>query len=362
MVFLYSILVFPGVVLVLSALLVLAERFLVSHGPFGIDINGEMQLEVEGGVSLLTALYDNEVYIPSACGGQATCGYCKVTLKQGGGEVLPTELPFLSRREIRERVRLACQLKVKENLALRVPDEYLKVQEFLARVKSTRSVTPDIKEVRLELIEPKEIEFQPGQYIQVKCPDPDGDFVFRAYSISSKVSEKSEVELIVRLLPGGVGSTYIHNMKVGDPVTFTGPFGEFVLSDDPEAEVVCVGGGCGMAPIKSIIQSMFECNPDRKAWLFFGCRRPQDVFYLDDFDALKAQYPGLRIAYALSELQPEDQWDGDKGFIHLSVDKHLEPTGKRQAFLCGPPPMIEAVMEVLEDKEFEEEEIFYDKF
>ena len=362
MVFLYSILIFPGVVLVLSALLVLAERYLVAHGPFEIDINGEVQLNVEGGMSLLDALYDNEIFIPSACGGQATCGHCKVTLTEGGGDVLPTETPFMSRREVAEGVRLACQVKVKEDLGLRVPEEYLDVQEFQAVVKSTRDVTPDIKEIRFELIEPKEIEFRPGQYIQVKCPDPDGDFVFRAYSVSSKVSDKNEVELNVRIVPGGIGSTYLHNLQAGEPVTFTGPFGEFVLSDDPETEIVCVGGGCGMAPMKSILHTMFEENPERKAFFFFGCRGTDDIFYLDDYLEMEKKYPGFKVVYALSDMKPGDEWAGEKGFIHLSVDKSLDLGVKRQAFLCGPPPMIEAVMEVLEDKELEEEDIFYDKF
>ena len=362
MTFVYSLTVFPGVVLGLSILLVIAERWLVSHGPFEVDINGEAKLDVEGGGTLLNALYDNRIFIPSACGGQATCGHCKVQVVQGGGEVLPTETAFLSRREEAEGVRLACQLKIRESLTIRVPEEYLNVQEFSARVKSTRDVTPDIKEIRFELIEPAEIEFRPGQYVQVKCPDPDGDFLFRAYSISSKVSEKTEVELNVRIVPGGIGSTYLHNLEEGDPVTFTGPFGEFELDPDADTEIICVGGGCGMAPMKSILQTMFEENPGRKAWFFFGCRGTGDIFYLDDYRAMEERYPGFRVVYALSDMKPGEQWQGEKGFIHLSVDKLLGVGGKRQAFLCGPPPMIEAVMDVLDEKELAEQDIFYDKF
>ncbi len=361
-IFLYSLLVFPGVVLVLSALLVLAERFLVDAGPFEIDINGEMQIQAPGGATLLQALYDNRIFIPSACGGQATCGHCKLRVKEGAGDLLPTELPFMSRKERQEGVRLACQVKVRGPLVIDVPAIYLDVQEYRAEVKSTRPVTPDIKEIRFRLIDPPEIEFKPGQYIQVKCPDPDGEYVFRAYSISSKVSEKNEVELNVRLVPGGIGSTYLHNLREGDEVTFTGPFGEFELSQDPETEIICVGGGCGMAPIKCILTSMFEQNPDRKAWLFFGCRGTEDIFYYDLYEEMAKKYPGFRFVYALSDLKPGEQWDGEKGFIHISVDKYLNRGGKRQAFLCGPPPMIAAVMEVFEDKELPEEHIFYDKF
>ena len=355
-------LIFPGVVLVLSALLVLAERFLVDQGPFEIDINGEMQFNAPGGVTLLQALYDNEVFIPSACGGQATCGHCKVAVTEGGGDVLPTEVSFVSRKERSEGVRLACQVKLKEPLKLEVPPMYLDVQEYQAVVKSTTVMTPDIKEIRFKLVEPKEIEFRPGQYIQIKAPDPDGDSVFRAYSISSKASDKTEVELNVRLVPGGIGSTYLHNLKEGDPVTFTGPFGEFELSDDPETEIICVGGGCGMAPMKSILHTMFEENPNRKAFFFFGCRGTSDIFYLDDYLEMEKKYPGFKVVYALSDMQPGEEWDGEKGFIHLSADKLLDRGGKRQAFLCGPPPMINAVMEVFEDKELHDKDIFYDKF
>ncbi len=363
MIYLVSILVFVAVLVVLAAFLVLAERFLLDYGVCPISINaGEEVLEVEGGQTLLEALNSSEIYIPSACGGQGTCGYCKVAVRAGGGQVLPTELPMLTRREVRSGVRLACQVKVREAMEIRVPEEILKVQLFQAVVESTRPLTHDTKEIRLRLREPDAIEHRPGQYVQVQAPSPDGP-VWRAYSISSPVHEPHIVELVVRLVPGGIGSTYLHHLAEGDPVTFTGPFGEFRLTEETEREVVCVAGGCGMAPVKNIIETIYEREPARTCWLFFGCRTTADSFYYEKFRELAAAHPNLHVVYALSEPGEEDRdWAGETGFIHLSVDKHLDPEVPRQAFLCGPEPMIDAVTRVLEDKGLDPHDVFYDKF
>ena len=219
-----------------------------------------------------------------------------------------------------------------------------------------------MNEMRFTLVEPAEISQRPGQYVQIVAPSPDGP-VFRAYSISSASYETNEIELVVRLVPGGIGSTYLHNLQPGDPLTFTGPYGEFRLDEDPEKEIICVGGGCGMAPMKNIINTLYNRWPDRSCWLFFGCRTTGDVFYLNEFKELAKKHPNLHIVYGLSDpLGPEEQWDGETGFIHLACDKHLEPNVERQAFLCGPPPMIDAVTSVLEDKGIKSEDIFYDKF
>jgi Na+-transporting NADH:ubiquinone oxidoreductase subunit F len=357
------VLAFAGLLVALAGLLIVAERLLVTYGICKIDINSaERTLEVEGGQTLLDALTDNEVFIPSACGGKGSCGYCKVTVLSGGGPVLPTETPLLTRQEIRQSIRLSCQVKVREDLRIRIPEEYLKVQLFAATVETTRYLTHDIKEVRLRLNEPPEIRHRPGQYVQVQAPSPEGP-VFRAYSISSPAYEPNIVQLLVRLVPGGIASTYLHNVQVRDAVAFTGPFGEFRLDEDPEVEVVCVGGGCGMAPMRNIIYTLYDRWPDRSCWLFFGCRTTRDVFYLEDFEQLADKHPNFHVVYALSEeLPPEEVWHGETGFIHLSVDKHLQPGVRRQAFLCGPPPMIEAVTQVLLEKGMHPEEIYYDKF
>lgn len=363
MVYLWSVLCVAGLTVALAALLMVAERLLINYGICRLDINaGEKPLEIEGGQTLLSSLYSNEIFIPSACGGKGSCGHCKITVTTGGGPVLPTETPYLTRKEIRSRVRLACQVKVREDIYVRIPTELLNVRMFSSTVESTRELTHDIKEIRLKLNEPPEISQSPGQYVQVQAPSPDGP-VFRAYSISSATYEPSVVELVVRLVPGGIGSTYLHNLNVGDPVAFTGPYGEFRLNDDPGVEIVCVGGGCGMAPMKNIIYTIYNRWPERTCWLFFGCRTTHDIFYLERFKKLAKEYPNFHVLYALSdELGPDEKWDGETGFVHLSVDKHLETGVPRQAFLCGPPPMISAVTRVLEEKGINSEDIFYDEF
>ena len=363
MVYLWSVLSFAGLTVVLSAILIVAERFLVNYGICKLDINaGEKPLQVNGGQTLLSTLYDQNIFIPSACGGKGSCGYCKITVSAGGGPILPTETPYLTRKEIRSNVRLACQVKIREDIYVRIPEELLNVKMFNSTVESSVALTHDIKEIRMRLDEPVEIAQRPGQYVQIQAPSPDGN-VFRAYSISSPSSESNVVELNVKLVPGGIASTYLHNLKPGDSVNFTGPYGEFVLNEDPSVEIICVGGGCGMAPMKNIIYTLYDRWPDRSCWLFFGCRTTQDVFYLEQFQNLAKKHPNFHVVYALSDKLAEgEKWDGEAGFIHLAADKYLKTGIERQAFLCGPPPMIEAVTRVLEEKGLSRENIFYDEF
>ncbi|MHC4271315.1 MAG: FAD-binding oxidoreductase [Planctomycetota bacterium] len=363
MVYLWSILAFSSLTVALSALLIIAERLLIDYGICKLDINaGEKPLEVDGGQTLLSTLYANEIFIPSACGGKGTCGHCKITVNSGGGPVLPTETPYLTRKEIRSNWRLACQVKIREDIYIRIPEELLNVKMFSSTVDSIVDLTHDIKEIYMQLDEPSEISFRPGQYVQIQAPSPEGP-VFRAYSISSPVYDKNAVELNVRLVPGGLASTYIHGLKSGDAVNFTGPYGDFYLNEDPSVELICVGGGVGMAPMKNIIYSLYDKWPDRSCWLFFGCRTTLDIFYLDQFQKLTEKHPNFHVVYALSdELGPDEKWDGETGFIHLSVDKYLELGIQRQAFLCGPPLMIEAVTRILTEKGVSSEDIFYDEF
>jgi len=363
MVYVWSVVCFGGLTMVLATLLMVAARVLVNYGVCKLDINaGEKPLEVEGGETLLSSLYANNIFIPSACGGKGSCGHCKIVVTCGGGPVLPTEKPHLTRKEILSGVRLACQVKIREDIYVRIPSELLDVKMFDATVASTVTLTHDIKEIRINLDEPGEISQRPGQYVQIQAPSAEGP-VFRAYSVSSPPHERSEVELIVRLVPGGVASTYLHNLNAGDKVNFTGPYGEFWLNEDPSVEIVCVGGGSGMAPMKNIIDTIYHRWPERACWLFFGCRTTQDVFYLDRFKELAARHPSFHVVYALSDALDEgEKWDGETGFIHLSVDKFLEPGLARQAFLCGPPLMVEAVTRVLTEKGVTPEGIFYDEF
>jgi Na+-transporting NADH:ubiquinone oxidoreductase subunit F len=362
-IYLWSVLCFSGLTVTLAALLVVAERFLVNYGICKLDINaGEKPIELEGGRTLLSSLYENEIFIPSACGGKGSCGHCKITVTSGGGPLLPTETPYLTRKEIRSNTRLACQVKIREDIYVRISSELLNVKMFTSTVESTVVLTHDIKEIRMRLDEPAEIIQRPGQYVQIQAPSPDGD-VFRAYSISSPAYESNVVELNVRLVPDGIGSTYLHNLEVGDTVNFTGPYGEFFLNQDPSVEIICVGGGCGMAPMKNIIYTIYDKWPDRSCWLFFGCRTTQDIFYLEQFKELAEKHPNFHVVYALSDkLGPDEKWDGQTGFIHIGVDKKLKENVPRQAFLCGPPLMIEAVTRVLEEKGIAPEDIFYDEF
>ena len=360
MIYVYSLAMLCLLGLGFAVALTIAEKLLADYGTCAVKVNEEGPFAIEGGGTLLEALYGERIFIPSACFGKGTCGFCKVTVPEGGGPVLPTETPFLTRAEIADGARLACQVKVKQDLDIRVRPEYLNVQEFQARVSSARTLTHDIRELHLELIEPAEIDFRPGQYVQVKVPAAEP--TFRAYSVSSAPESKGEIELIIRLIPGGLGSTYLHRVQVGDELEFTGPYGEFELSEDAQTEIVCVGGGCGLAPIKSIIHYVYKRWPERKVWLFFGARSRSDVFYLDDFEDLAKKYPGLQVCYALSEPKPDDKWGGPTGFIHKSVAERLTEDANRQAFLCGPPPMVEATIEVLRSKQVSEDRVFYDKF
>ena len=361
--FLLPALVFGGILVGLAAALTVAERLLVNYGVCKLDINdGDREFDVDGGQSLLSALNESKVFIPSACGGRGSCGYCKATVLSGGGPLLPTEAPFLTRAEIRSGVRLACQVKVREDIRIKIPEDFLNVKQFAATVSEMKTLTHDMVEATFALDEPAVIEQRAGQYIQLTAPSPEGP-VQRAYSISSPPSDTEHVQIVVRLVPGGIGSTYIHNLSEGDEVSFTGPYGDFRLNEDPDVEVVCVGGGSGMAPLKNVILTVLEHWPERKCSLFFGCRTTADVFYLEEFEELAKKHPNFKIVYALSEPEEGSSWAGETGFIHLSLDRHLEGAeAARQAFLCGPPPMIEAVMNVLESKGVKDEDIFYDEF
>jgi Na+-transporting NADH:ubiquinone oxidoreductase subunit F len=364
MVLLLPILVFGGLLVGLTIALTVAERVLVNYGICKIDINNaERELEVDGGQSLLSALNESKVFIPSACGGRGSCGHCKLTVLEGGGAVLPTETPYLTRVQVRTGVRLACQVKVREDMRIKIPEELLNVKMFSATVSANNRLTHDLVETHLALDEPKAIEARPGQYVQLQAPSPEGP-VFRAYSISSPASVTDEVELVVRLVPGGIASTYIFGLEPDDQVVFTGPYGDFRLNEDPDVPIICIGGGSGMAPLKNIVYTVCDRWPERECWLFFGCRTTKDIFYLDEFRELEKKNPNFHVVYALSDpIEGDEKWDGETGFIHLSVDKHVEVSDRRrQAFLCGPPPMVEAVMKVLADKGVSSEDVYYDEF
>ena len=356
-----AVLVMNGILFVIAVVLIIAERLLVTYGECKITINKEKILAVSGGDSLLSYFSQNKIFIPSACGGKATCGYCKVEVLSGAGHILPTEEVFVSREDRLKGIRLACQVKVRNDIEVLISDDLLQAKEYKTRISQISDVTNDIKYVVMQLSEPNEINFKPGQYIQFRIPEIEE---FRAYSIASPPSQKNTLELVVRLVPGGLCSSYIHEvLDVQDEITITGPYGDFYLREDSQREIVCIGGGCGMAPIRSILYYLREKGMPRKVSYFFGARSKNDLFYTEELRALEKEFPG-KFTYhpVLSEPKPDDKWAGETGFVTQSVERHMHSGANTESYLCGPPPMIDAALKVLTKKGVQETHIYYDKF
>lgn len=360
-----SALVVGGISAVLAAVLTVVDALVNNYGVVKITVNDSKSYEVEGGSTLLSTLAAQKIFIPSACGGKGSCGLCKVKVKTDIGPILPTELPYLSAREKSENVRLSCQVKVRGDMALVIPEELFNIREFNATVKSIRDVTHDIKEVFFALED--EINFKAGQYVQLVVP-PYGEIkeeTMRAYSMCSCPSTKDGVELLIRLVPNGIVTTYAHKiLKEGDEVRLLGPFGDFYLREG-DSDIIFIAGGSGMAPIKSIILDMKEKGIKRNAYYFFGARTKKDLFYLEEMEELEREMENFHFIPALSEPLPEDNWTGEVGLITDVVDRHLSEQGEvsdREAYLCGSPGMINACIGVLTKHKIPEEKIFYDKF
>ena len=349
----------------LSILLLVAERYLANYGECRIDINrGERDFTVKGGETLLMSLKNEGIFVPSACGGRGTCAYCKVTILEGGGVVAPTELPLLTDQEVRDNVRISCQCKVRNDLKISLPEALLSVQEYRGVVERIRDLTHDNKEVRIRLVEPDAIEFTPGQYIQLEAPPYEGskESVFRAYSISSPPDDAGHIELIIRLVPDGICTTWVfEHLAEGDEVTFTGPFGEFRLSGT-DAEMFWIAGGSGMAPFWSLVRHMKAHGPQRKTTYFFGAVARRDMFLLDELRALEKELNWFRFVPALSSPAEGDDWDGETGLITEVVDRGVGGGEGKEGYLCGSPGMIDAAIKALNAKGITEERIFFDKF
>jgi Na+-transporting NADH:ubiquinone oxidoreductase subunit F len=348
----------------LALLLMIAAATLGRVGPCRITINGEKALTVAGGRSLLATLKDEHLFIPSACGGRGSCGLCKVTVLEGAGTLLPTETPWLTPEEQKANVRLACQVKVRRDLQIRIPDELFQVKQYRARVTDLADLTHDIKQVTLELEEPPEIRFKAGQYIQLEVPPYalTDEPVYRAYSVASDPADTRRIELEIRYVPNGICTTYVHkHLKVGDTVTLNGPYGEFGLTDSG-AEMLCIAGGSGMAPIKSILHEMARTRSPRRCRYFFGARARRDLFLLEPMRELEKALPDFRFIPALSNPDPADAWEGETGRVTEVVARHVQDASQAEAFLCGSPLMIDACIQVLRDKGMPDSKIFYDKF
>lgn len=354
------ILVMNSILVVIAILLVGAERFLVTYGECKIAINKEKILTVQGGDSLLNYFAQHKIFIPSACGGKATCGYCKVEVLSGAGHILPTEEVFIPRNDRLRGVRLACQVKVKNDVEVLISPDLLEAQEFKVTALKITDLTHDIKHAVFKLDEPSSIKFKPGQYMQFKIPQTDE---FRAYSIASPPSKNNIIELIVRLVPGGLCSTYIHEvLDINDQISLTGPFGDFYLREDSLRNIICIGGGCGMAPIRSILLHLAQQNMPRKVMYFFGARSKKDLFFTEELFDLERRFPNFKYIPALSEPKPQDNWEGETGLITQVVERIMPENGGTEAYLCGPPPMIDASIKVLTQKGVKEIHIYYDKF
>jgi Na+-transporting NADH:ubiquinone oxidoreductase subunit F len=336
----------------------------IGNVPVEVTINGLHKETVAGGIPLLTALKDKGIMIPSVCGGRGACGRCRLTVLEGGGEPTPQELRKLTEAELKAGGRLACQLVVRRPISIRIPEEVLRIRRFRTQVASIRDLTYDIKEVRLRLLEPDRIEFAAGQYIQLETPpgDPAGKPVCRAFSLASPPSAAGEIELEIRYVPNGICTTYVHKrLKVGDIATITGPYGEFGLRGGDD-EIVCIAGGSGMAPIKSLLLDMRDRSIRRPTRYFFGARARRDLFLVAEMHALESVLPDFRFIPALSEPQPGDDWRGETGLITEVVDRHLTSGAACQAYLCGSPLMVDACIRILHAKGIGDDRIFYDKY
>jgi Na+-transporting NADH:ubiquinone oxidoreductase subunit F len=396
---------FTAVVLALVGLLLGARRRLVQSGEVTITINDDpgKALKVAAGNTLLGTLADNKIFIPSACGGKGACGVCEVIVKSGGGTLLPTETGYINRGEAKRGCRLACQVKVKRDMAIEIAPEIFNVRKWTCKVISNRNVATFIKELRLALPAGEEVPFRAGGYMQLECPPHHIDFksfdieapyredwdkfdlwrfksvlaepIERAYSMANYPLEKGQLLFTIRMafppgyktdIPPGIMSSYVFNLKSGDELTVSGPFGEFFARETGK-EMCFVGGGAGMAPMRShIFDQLKRLKTQRKMTFWYGARSLKEAFYVDEFDALAAANPNFEWHLALSEPLPEDNWTGATGFIHnvlreQYLNQHPAPEDI-EYYMCGPGVMNKAVIDMLLSLGVDRENILLDDF
>ena len=355
-----------GISALLSILLVIAERYLANYGDCKVTINDEKELIVKGGSSLLASLSREKIFLPSACGGRGTCAYCKCKVLEGVGPILPTEEPLLSLEERKNQIRLSCQVKVKQDMKIEIPEELFNIKEFKTRVAFIKDLTHDIKLIRFDLIEPNEIKFKAGQYVQLESQPYNGvkEVVQRAYSMCSPAYEKNYVELMIRMVPEGICTTWVFkHLQEGDTVRIIGPMGDFQLHKG-EGEIVMVAGGSGMAPMVSLLADMAKNGETRKATYFFGALTKKDMFYLDEMREFEKQLPNYKFVPALSAPEPGEKWDGEVGLITQPLEKYLKEIdiSKAQGYLCGSPGMINACTAIMKKYGITADRIFFDPF
>lgn len=350
---------------IFALLLTIADRTINNYGEVKLIINEEKEFLIEGGNTLLDSLTQQKIFIPSACGGKGTCGYCKVQVHEGGGPVLQTELPFLTEEELKANTRLSCQCKVKQDIRIEIPEELFNVKEYTAVVEVMEDVTATIKRVVLKLPEGEEINFKPGQFVQLKAPLYEGnkEEVYRAYSIASSPSDKQHIELLIGYIPGGICTTYVHeHLKVGDTVQINGPHGDFYYDQDSENEMILVAAGTGMAPILSILKYMEENNIQRKATFYYGAKTPDDLFFLDYFKHLEETLYDFKFVPTLSRVTEEHNWPGETGRVNNTLNKYLDSPENKEAYLCGSSNMVNSMVAALTSKGIVKELIYFDEF
>ncbi|MBP6979124.1 MAG: NADH:ubiquinone reductase (Na(+)-transporting) subunit F [Bacteroidales bacterium] len=402
-------LVFLVVILFLVGILLFVRKKLTPQGKVKISINDEKELEVEPGSSLLVTLANERIFLPSACGGGGTCSMCRCQVLEGGGSILPTEVNYFTRREQHENWRLGCQVKVRQDLKIHINPEIFGIKKWECEVISNRNVATFIKEFKVKLPEGENLTFRSGGYIQVDVPPcqvdyrndihvedeyredwdkyrmwdlkmKNGEPVFRAYSMANEPAEGNIIILNVRIatppfdrktggfmnVNPGICSSYIFSRKPGDRVTISGPYGEFFIKNT-QREMMFIGGGAGMAPMRSHIFDQFKTrNTTRKATFWYGGRSRRELFYIEQFEEIARTHPNFKFHVALSEPKPEDNWQGYKGFIHqVLMDNYLshhpEPE-EIEYYLCGPPLMNSAVLKMLDDYGVPSEMIAFDDF
>ncbi|MDT8446342.1 MAG: NADH:ubiquinone reductase (Na(+)-transporting) subunit F [bacterium] len=399
-----GVVMFTAVVLTLVGVILLAKSKLVPSGNVQIEVNGpDHVVTVSPGQKLLGALSGEKIFLSSACGGGGTCGQCRCKVLEGGGDILATELSLISKREAREGERLACQVAVKRDMKIEIPEEMLGVKKWTCKVKSNHNVATFIKELVLELPEGENVDFRAGGYIQIECPAfeisfkdfdveeeyrPDWDTFklwdlktvnheecIRAYSMASYPLEKGIIMLNVRIatppprtqgINPGIMSSYIFNLKPGDDVIISGPYGEF-FAKETDAEMIFVGGGAGMAPMRShIFDQLRRLHSKRKMSFWYGARSKREMFYIEDFDELAAENENFTWHVGLSDPQPEDNWEGPTGFIHnVLYENYLKdhPAPEDcEYYMCGPPMMNKAVIDLLHSLGVEDDNILLDDF
>lgn len=351
-----------GFVLLLCSLLTIASRMLRQAGSSNLEINGQTK-QVDCGQTLLNSMAQQEIFLPAACGGKGTCGRCEVKVEQGGGDPTSLETLQLGPARIAALSRLACQVKVRGDLRVLIPEALMAARSFRVNLQTARMVGENIRIMTFALQDGQEISFQAGQYLQVVFNQP-WERVLRAYSLSSPPSEKKWFSLDIQLVEGGLVSSYLHSLEPGDSIMVTGPFGDMALQPGHlEIPVVLIAGGVGLAPIRSIVARFQQDGFRNPVMLFHGARSRAGLYCEDEFRSLARSFSGFRYFPALSQPMLEDGWTGERGMIHQVLEKHLgSVTVGTSAFICGPKPMMQAVTKVLVAKGLPSDRILTDPF